>query len=60
MEILNGISENGENKQQRFVDMNNGDNGLHEYQVTDDDEITIALTLLPTYEINRRKLFLCK
>ncbi len=51
--------ENATFPMQRFVDVNDGDNGLalinnglREYQVTDDDERTIALTLLRAYEIN--------
>jgi alpha-mannosidase len=51
--------ENATFPMQRFVDVNDGENGLalinnglREYQVIDDDERTIALTLLRAYEIN--------
>jgi len=44
---------------QRFVDVSDGDNGLaiinnglREYQVTDDESRTIALTLMRAYEVN--------
>ena len=51
--------ENATFPMQRFVDVNDGENGLalinnglREYQVTDDTDRTIALTLLRAYEIN--------